>query len=68
TTANGEFHYLDGEIVVFRIGQLELGRSLGAAQLTPLQLVGSQNPADPKVLRQVQLLLTLDEDDNPNNG
>lgn len=68
TTANGEFRYLDGETVVFRIGQLELGRSLGEPQLTPLQLAGSQNPADPKVLRQVQLLLTLDEDDNPNNG
>ncbi|WP_227105962.1 Lcl C-terminal domain-containing protein [Chromobacterium rhizoryzae] len=68
TTADGEFHYLDGETVVFRIGQLELGRSLGAPQLTPLQLAGSQNPMDPKVLRQVQLLLTLDEDGNPNNG
>ncbi|WP_337883286.1 DUF1566 domain-containing protein [Chromobacterium haemolyticum] len=68
TTANGEFHYLDGATVVFRIGQLELGRSLGAPQLTPLQLIGSQNPADPKVLRQVQLLLTLDQDGNPDNG
>ncbi|UGA40074.1 hypothetical protein JOS77_12350 [Chromobacterium haemolyticum] len=68
TTANGEFHYLDGATVVFRIGQLELGRSLGAPQLTPLQLTGSQNPADPKVLRQVQLLLTLDQDGNPDNG
>ena len=68
TTANGEFHYLDGETVVFRIGKLELGRSLGAAQLTPLQLAGSQDPAEPKALRQVQLLLTLDEDGNPDNG
>ncbi|MBK0415803.1 DUF1566 domain-containing protein [Chromobacterium haemolyticum] len=68
TTASGEFHYLDGETVVFRIGKLELGRSLGAAQITPLQLAGSQNSADPKVLRQVQLLLTLDQDGNPDNG
>ena len=67
TTANGEFHYLDGETVVFRIGKLELGRSL-AQPSSPAATGRRQDPAEPKALRQVQLLLTLDEDGNPDNG
>lgn len=68
TTATGEFHYLDGETVAFSIGKLQLGRGLGAPHLSPLQLAGRSDAADPKVLRQVQLLLTLDQDGNPDNG
>ncbi|NHQ85512.1 DUF1566 domain-containing protein [Iodobacter sp. HSC-16F04] len=64
TTANGEYQYLEGENVTFRIGALELGKVAAGAAITPLTLAGSEVGAH----KIMQLLLTLDEDDNGNNG
>lgn len=68
TTASGEFHYLPGEQVTFRIGQLTLGTSPGTAVVTPLSLTGGNTADDPAALAMVRLLLTLDADDAPENG
>ncbi|GGY21540.1 cytochrome c peroxidase [Paludibacterium paludis] len=68
TTAAGEFRYLPGETVTFRIGQLELGAASASAVLTPLDLTRAANADDPSVVRMAQLLLTLDADDDAGNG
>ncbi|MFC7419458.1 cytochrome c peroxidase [Iodobacter arcticus] len=64
TTANGEYQYVDGEMVTFRIGSLVLGQVSAGAMITPLTL--AKNEADAHKI--MQLLLTLDEDDDANNG
>ncbi|MCX7207739.1 MAG: hypothetical protein NT086_17520 [Proteobacteria bacterium] len=64
TTANGEYQYVDGEMVTFRIGSLVLGQVAAGAMITPLTL--AKNEADAHKI--MQLLLTLDEDDDANNG
>ncbi|MDW5416389.1 cytochrome c peroxidase [Iodobacter sp. CM08] len=66
TTANGEFQYVAGETVTFHIGSLLLGQVAGKAMITPQTLA---NSSDVKYAHKImQLLLTLDEDDNANNG
>ncbi|MGC0153391.1 cytochrome c peroxidase [Chromobacterium vaccinii] len=68
TTDNGEFHYLNGETVTFRLGRLTLGAAAGSPVLTPLTLAGTQDASHPAALKIARLLLTLDRDDNPANG
>ncbi|MCP8899492.1 hypothetical protein [Gilvimarinus xylanilyticus] len=68
TTAIGEFEYVDGELVSFSIGDLQLPAVSGGSVITPLDLVGTADPRDGQVLNIVRLLLTLDKDGNPDNG
>ena len=68
TTQAGEFEYLDGEEITFRIGGLTLGKTTAGPVITPLTLTGSQKASDAKVADMVRLLLSLDEDDNAANG
>jgi len=68
TGADGTFQYQDGEQVSFKLGELELGSTLAAAQLSPLDLVESATLTDNSVTNRLVLLQSLDADRNLNNG
>ena len=68
TDADGRFNYRPGEKVVFFIGGMELPAVDAAAKVTPLDVAGTGNVSDPKVVNLLVLLQSLDEDDNAANG
>ena len=68
TNARGEYNYLHGEIVTFFIGDLEFPPVLATGVVTPLELTGSTDTSDRKVVNMIRLLQTLDQDGNPDNG
>lgn len=69
TNSGGEFEYLPGETIKFSIGGIVLGSAKAEPVMTPLSLVpGATDPTDPVVTNIVRLLLTLDDDGNPDNG
>jgi hypothetical protein len=65
TGPGGTFTYAPGTIGVFRLGDIELGRSLGKPVLTPMDLVENLHPAASEAqkradaLKLVQLLTSL---------
>ena len=69
TNSAGEYDYLPGETVTFSIGGIVFGSSVAGPVVTPLSLVsGATDATDPEVNNIVRLLLTLDDDGNPDNG
>jgi hypothetical protein len=69
TDSFGRFSYEPGQMVTFSIGGIILGSTSGKSVVTPLDLVaGAQDEKNPKVTNIVRLLITLDEDNNPENG
>ena len=69
TNSAGEYDYLPGETVTFSIGDIVFGSSPAGPVVTPLSLVpGATDATDPVVTNIVRLLLTLDDDGNPDNG
>ncbi len=69
TDEDGTFQYPEGERVQFFIGDIELGSAVGAAILTPLDLVpGAVDETDPVVINLIRFLQTLDDDGDPANG
>ncbi|MGJ8668243.1 MAG: neutral/alkaline non-lysosomal ceramidase N-terminal domain-containing protein [Oceanococcus sp.] len=70
TGPNGEFEYAASDPIVFRIGDVELGRAAPKAYLTPLDMVGGADlsQAGPAPINMARLLLTLDQDCRPSNG
>ena len=68
TTTSGEFKYLPGETVTFSVGYITLPVALAKPVMTPLDLAGSTNPVDQKLVNMLVLLQTLDADADPANG
>jgi putative CocE/NonD family hydrolase len=73
TDGDGHFDYRDGERIAFSVGSVLLGAADGADRLTLADIVarvdGSPDKlADPGFTNVGRLLLTLDEDGNPDNG
>ena len=68
TDATGGFRYRPGETVTFSIGGMDLPAVPGAALVTPLDVAGTSNVNDPKVVNLLVLLQSLDEDGNAANG
>jgi hypothetical protein len=68
TNAAGEFKYRDGEVVTFKIGNIEIGSAFGAEYLSPLDITNSYLPVDTEASNVARLLQTLDTDSNPDNG
>lgn len=68
TGSSGYFHYLDGEVITFAIGDLELPSAVAGPTLTPLDLVGTDDVNANAVVNIVRLLISLDSDGNPDNG
>ena len=69
TNQAGEFKYRKGERIAFSIGDIELGEVEGKGVITPLTLVpDAVNETHPKVTNIVRLLITLDDNQNPDDG
>ena len=69
TNSSGEYEYLPTETITFSIGGIVLGSATGSEVITPLTLVaGATDATHPEVTNIVRLLMTLDNDGNPDNG
>lgn len=68
TDANGNFHYLTGETIVFGLGDLEFPATAAAQIITPLELAGVSDMSDIAVVNMARLLQSLDKDCDPENG
>lgn len=69
TDANGTYDYKTGETITFSIGGIIIGSAIGATTLTPVSLVPTAiNETHPSVVNITRFLLSLDEDNDPNNG
>lgn len=68
TADGGKYRYVGGETISFRIGNLILGRALGAGTLTPVDFVGSDGAVGDHAKRVLRVLQTLDSDDDATNG
>ena len=69
TNSAGEYEYLPGETVTFSLGGVVFGSATAGPLVTPLSLVpGAVDETNPVVTNIVRLLLTMDDDGDPNNG
>ncbi|MCG9696849.1 hypothetical protein [Shewanella sp. Isolate11] len=68
TNENGEYDYVEGDSVTFFIGDLEFPSTTATGVVTPLDIAGTDNVTDQKVVNMVRLLQTLDQDGDPENG
>lgn len=68
TNEKGIYAYILGESVTFFIGDLVFPTVTAKSSVTPLDLAGTTDINDPKVVNMIRLLQTLDEDENPQNG
>lgn len=68
TGINGTFTYEVGEKVMFSLGGVTVGESLGKSVVTPIDLVSEGSSDSVEVQNIVRLLMMLDEDDDPSNG
>lgn len=68
TNAAGEFQYVAGEQVTFRIGDIELGTAPGAPIITPVELTNSVDPTSPAATNMAVFIQSLDADSDPSNG
>jgi hypothetical protein len=72
TNADGEFEYLEGEIVTFSIGGFELPAvdtsELKSGVVTPLNMGDSYSIDDDKVVAIARLLQSFDDDGDATNG
>jgi len=69
TNANGQFKYLVGEQVTFSVGDLVIGKTVGAALVTPVNLVtGATDETNTSVTNIARFLQTIDDDGNSDNG
>ncbi|MDF1693706.1 MAG: hypothetical protein P1U47_15100 [Zhongshania sp.] len=65
TNTLGEFNYLEGESVVFSIGDFKLPSTSAAPQITPVDLAQGSSEIRNNILQVIQ---SLDDDGNPENG
>ena len=68
TSALGGYNYLPGETVTFLIGDLQFPPAPASGTVTALDLAGTSDPSDLRVVNMIRLLQTLDQDGNPENG
>lgn len=68
TNSAGEFQYLEGETVVFFIGDLELPPVEAKVIVTPLEIARTDDTNNHIVINLARLLQSLDEDGDPSNG
>jgi hypothetical protein len=64
----GEFTCAEGDTVNFSIGGILLGSASCASTITPLQLAGTTDIRDNKVINRLLALQLLDDDNDPSNG
>lgn len=69
TDEEGSFLFSSGERVTFSVGGIVLGSTHARPVITPVDLVpGARDETNPAVINMARLLITLDQDRNPENG
>jgi len=68
TNTDGQFQYRISDLVTFSVGDTVLGEVKGGAVITPVELAGTKNTADRRVINISRLLQSLDQDGDPANG
>ncbi|MFX1572809.1 MAG: carboxylesterase/lipase family protein [Promethearchaeota archaeon] len=69
TDKKGQFHYIAGEFLVFSIGKLILGKTVGKKTISLIDIIpGAENSSDQRVINLCILLQTLNEEYHINNG
>ena len=69
TDSQGTFYYQDGEEITFSLGTVILGQTQAKGMITPVDLDSAQQTNfSTKVINITRLLLSLDQDGNPDNG
>lgn len=64
----GEFSYVEGESVIFSIGDIDFPEVIASAVVTPLEIVDTDFLNDRGLLNILRLLQSLDDDGDLNNG
>ena len=68
TNFQGQFSYEEGDLIRFYIGNYALPAVAAQRVITPLNLMGSDDINNRKVINLAFLLQALDSDQNPENG
>ncbi len=69
TDSTGKFQYIEGETVKFSIGGIVIAEVKAKEVIKPLDLAtGATDETNPTLINIGRLLLTLDDDDNSDNG
>ncbi|CAA0126382.1 Uncharacterised protein [Halioglobus japonicus] len=68
TNNRGEYSYKENETVDFSIGDITFPGITAKGILTPLDLAGTSDLTDTKLINITRLLQSLDNDQNPANG
>ncbi len=69
TDHDGTFMYMEGETVMFHVGDIVLGEAHAQSMMTPIDLVnGAMDETHPMVINMARFIQTLDEDMDPENG
>lgn len=68
TNDSGAFDYITGEDVKLYIGSLYIGSAKAKHKVTPMDLVGTDNLDDERVINMARLLQSLDVDADPRRG
>lgn len=72
TNVDGEFTYIEGETVTFKVGELTLGSAVGQEEITPITLAQTKDAMasiETKLAQNIAALLqTLDSDGDESNG
>lgn len=69
TDSTGKYQYVDGIQVKFKIGGVLIGETTGKSVITPIDVVeGATSVQNVTVQNIVRFLITLDGDNNPDNG
>jgi hypothetical protein len=72
TNDKGEFSFLEGETITFKVGELTLGSAVADTLITPISLAkaidANATIASPLAQNIAALLQTLDSDNNHSNG
>jgi hypothetical protein len=68
TDSLGQYKYLEGETVIFSIGDLVFPVVTAKDLVTPLDIVDTNDTSDSKVVNMIRFLQTLDVDGDASNG
>ena len=68
TNSSGKFNFINGEKIFFSVGDVLLGSTDAALEITPKDTAGKSDINDPVVINQAIFLQSLDNDGDPYNG
>lgn len=70
TNAAGEFEYVEGEEIIFSVGNIEIGSAEASDLMTPVTIASTPDAtvSSQEVMNIASFLQTLDSDNDPSNG